>query len=440
MEGFIMAAQLLLGLSILVILHEFGHFIAARRFGIKVEKFYLFFDAWDIKLFKIQRGDTEYGIGWLPLGGYVKIAGMIDESMDMKALEKPPEPWEFRSKPAWQRLIVMVGGITVNLILGIFIYVMITYTYGEKYLPMDQLKDGIVAYELGQEIGLKTGDKIVAINDKKVERFSELLSARVLLGDNVVLNVERDGRMIDIPIPNDFLGKMEASKGENFIDFRYAFYVKEVVAGSNAAEGGLMPDDRIVSVNGQTIRFFDEFKYVLNSKKNEKIDIIVERVDNENISLQILVDENGKLGFLSGISDDLKFEHIKHGIIQSIVIGNRKAWMILFANIKGMGKLIRGEISAKSLQGPIGIAKIYGGVWDWQKFWLITGLLSMFLAFVNFLPIPALDGGHVAFLSVEAITGKKFSDDFMKKAQIAGMIVLFTLMTFVIGNDIWNLF
>lgn len=433
-----MTAQLIAGLAILVILHEFGHYLTARAFGIRIEKFYLFFDAWNIKLFKFKNGDTEYGIGWLPLGGYVKLAGMIDESMDTEAMNKPPQPWEFRSKPAWQRLVVMLGGITVNVILGIAIFSFMTFGYGESYLPSDQIKHGIVAYELGQEIGLKTGDKIIAINGKKVERFNELQSAKFLMDDNVVMNVERDGRMIDIPIPSNFIEKFSEKQENKFIDFRYTFYIKEVIPGSNAQKAGLTANDKIISVNGKPVEFFDEIVAVLNEYKNQEINLTVKRGDEE-IKLSAQVDEEGKLGFFPEITDDFKFEHIEYTLFQSFEAGNQKAWDILFLNIKGFGKIIRGEISAqKALTGPIGIATIYGGKWDWAKFWSITGVLSMILAFMNVLPIPALDGGHVAFLSIEALSGRTFSDKFMIKAQVTGMVILFALMAFVIGNDVWK--
>lgn len=435
-----MIAQLLLALSILVILHELGHYVAARIFGIKVEKFYLFFDAWGVKLFSFKKGDTEYGIGWLPLGGYVKIAGMIDESMDTDAMKKPPQPWEFRSKPAWKRLIVMLAGVTVNVILGIVIFSLMTFRYGDNYLPIDQAKYGIVAHKLGQEIGLQTGDKIIAINGQKVNRFSELTSTKVLLGDNVVLNVERSGKMIDVPLPADFLERMQETKGTKFIDYRFTFYVKEVIPGSNAQKAGLLANDKIISVNGKPVNFFDEIVEILGHYKAQKANLIIDRKGKE-IKLSAQVDDDGKLGFIPEITDDFKFKHIEYGLLESIVKGNSKSWDILFANIIAFGKIIRGELSfSKSVSGPIDIAKHFGGVWVWYKFWLLTGMLSMILAFINVLPIPALDGGHAAFLSIEAVSGKKFSDKFMINAQVIGMVILFSFMAFVIGNDVVKLF
>jgi len=432
-----MTAQLLLGLSILVILHEWGHFVTARMFGMRVEKFFLFFDAWNIKLFKYKKGETEYGVGWLPLGGYVKISGMIDESMDKEAMEKPPESWEFRSKPAWQRLIVMLGGVTVNVLLGMLIFSLMTLNYGEKYLPIDQLKYGIVAHELGQKIGLQTGDKIISINGEKVERYSDLLASKAYLGSDVELNVERNGTMKILPVPDDFIVQLSKSKLTNFIDARMKFYVKEVLPNSNAAKAGLEKEDVITAVNEKKITFFDQFKEVLQDEKGNEIKLTVKRNSDELILLA-QVDEYGKLGFQPDSKD---FEYItkNFGFAESFVIGSGKAWEMLFLNLKGFGKIFSGEISfSDSVAGPIGIATIYGGVWDWQKFWLITGILSMILAFMNILPIPALDGGHVIFLSIEAVTGMKFSDKFMERAQMVGMVILLSLMVFVIGNDIWK--
>ncbi|HIA36659.1 MAG TPA: RIP metalloprotease RseP [Flavobacteriales bacterium] len=437
MEGLVMTAQLLLGLSILVILHEWGHFITARTFGMRVEKFFLFFDAWNLKLFKFKKGDTEYGIGWLPLGGYVKISGMIDESMDKDAMKKPAESWEFRSKPAWQRLIVMLGGVTVNVLLGMLIFSLMTYRYGEKYLPADQLKYGIVAHELGKQIGLETGDKILSINGEKVERYSDLLASKAYLGSDVVLNVERNGVMYDLPVPSDFIVHLSKSKLNNFIDIRQTFYVKDVLPNSNAAKAGLEREDVITAINSKNIKFFDQFKDALQAEKGKEVELTLKRNSGE-LTITALVDENGMLGFQRD-SKDFEYVTNKFGLIESFGIGSAKAWEMLFLNLKGFGKIFSGEISfSDSVAGPIGIATIYGGTWDWQKFWLITGILSMILAFMNILPIPALDGGHVIFLSIEAITGVKFSDKFMERGQMVGMILLLALMAFVIGNDIWK--
>ena len=437
MEAWIMAAQLLLGLSILVVLHEFGHFIAARAFGMRVEKFYLFFDAWGVKLFKFKKGDTEYGIGWLPLGGYVKISGMIDESMDKEAMQEPPKPWEFRAKPAWQRLIVMLAGVTVNVILGMVIFSLMTFTYGEKYLPADQLKNGIFPLGLGTDVGLEPGDHITSINGEKVVRYSDLLSSEAYLGEKVVLNVVRNGRTLDLVLPSDFVLKLSEKKQHNFIEKRFSFYVAKVEPLSNASEAGLLHGDVIKEVDGNEIRFYDEFRTYLNNNRGEQINLGITRGEKV-ISLYAKVRDDGTLGFFAA-TYDFEYVTVKYGLGESMIKGSAKAWTLLMLNIKGFGKIIRGDISfSDSVAGPIGIATIYGGIWDWQKFWLITGILSMILAFMNILPIPALDGGHVMFLSFEALSGKKINDKFMEVTQMIGMILLLALMTFIIGNDIWK--
>jgi regulator of sigma E protease len=388
-------------------------------------------------LFSYKKGGTEYGVGWLPLGGYVKISGMIDESMDKEAMKEPPKPWEFRAKPAWQRLIVMLGGVTVNVILGMVIFSLMTFTYGEKYLPADQLKNGIFPLGLGKDIGLEPGDHIGSINGQKVVRYSDLLSSEAYLGETVVLNVIRNGRAIDLMLPADFVLKLSESKQNNFLEKRFSFYVAKVEPLSNAAEAGLLHGDVIKEIDGNEIRFYDEFRDYLNKNQGEQVNLGVKR-GSKDVSLYAQVRDDGTLGFYAGTYD---FEYVitKFGLAESMVRGSSKAWNLLILNIKGFGKIIRGDISfSDSVAGPIGIATIYGGIWDWQKFWLITGILSMILAFMNILPIPALDGGHVMFLSFEAISGKKISDKFMEVTQMVGMILLLALMTFIIGNDIWK--
>jgi len=432
-----MTAQLLLGLSILVVLHEGGHFLAARLFGMRVEKFYLFFDAGGFSLYKFQYGDTEYGIGWLPLGGYVKIAGMIDESMDKEAMKKPPEPWEFRSKPAWQRLIVMIGGVTVNVFLGMLICALSLYYYGKEWLPADEVKNGIVAYDLAQEIGLQTGDHLVSINGQEVERFLDYTTSSTFMEDDVVLNIRRNGILMDIEIPEDFI--VQLSKNREYIAPRYTFYVAAVTKGSNAEKAGLKKDDVIKAMNGVEFTFFDEFKDLLRDHSGQEVDIEVQR-DGSMVSLTALVGDNGLLGF-NPASHDFNYVIEDFGLLESFAKGSAQAWTLLILNIKGIGKLFRGGGSiGDSVAGPIGIAQIYGGEWNWQRFWGITAILSMILAFMNILPIPALDGGHVVFLSIEALSGKVFSDNFMEKAQMVGMVFLLALMTLVIGNDLRKVF
>jgi regulator of sigma E protease len=433
MNGLVMAAQLILGLSILVLLHEFGHFIAARAFGIRVEKFYLFFDAWGIKLFSFKKGDTEYGIGWLPLGGYVKISGMIDESMDKEQMKLPPQPWEFRAKPAWQRLIVMIGGVTMNVLLGIVIYTYILLHYSEKYLPVDNVKNGIYAYELGREAGFQTGDKIASFNGEKVERFEDLLSSKVLFGGTVTVN--RNGKLVDVYVP-DNLYRTVTKKGKGrFIDaHNIDFAIDSVVSGSPAEKAGLRKGDKIISVNDTATNTYGAFREMIMDKKGQTVSLKISR-DNSVIPVTAQLDSDAVLGIFA----DLNFTFKNYTLNSALKYGSSDAIETLVANAKGLKKIFTGEESAReSLQGPIGIATIYGSVWEWHRFWIITGLLSMVLAFMNILPIPALDGGHVIFLLVETVTGKKFSDKFMERAQVAGMIVLISLMVFATGNDIWK--
>lgn len=437
MTGLIMAAQLILGLSILVLLHELGHFIAAKSFGIKVEKFYLFFDAWGFKLFKFNYKGTEYGIGWLPLGGYVKIAGMIDESMDKEAMKLPPQPWEFRSKPAWQRLIVMIGGVSVNLILGIILFTMIILVYEKEYVPNSAITNGIYPYEIGERVGFKPGDKILQINGKDVVRFKDATSLSLFFGSEVM--VERNGKNETIVIGDDAYEDFKTSENKMLFEPNFPnFTVDSIVPKRPADLAGLKKGDRIISIN-DTIdaQKWPKFTSVIekNRLKEIKLTFIRNSVDTQFVSL--VVDSAG-IG-ISRTIPDLPTEKYSFG--QAIYYGWKDAVTMLKMNVVGLGKIFKGkEKATDSLQGPIGIAKIYGGVWNWGKFWFVTGLLSLILAFMNILPIPALDGGHVIFLIIEALTGKKFSDKFMENAQMVGMVILLALMAFAVGNDIFRLF
>ncbi len=431
-----MAAQLILGLSILVTLHELGHFLAARAFGIRVEKFYLFFDAWGFKFFNFKKGDTEYGIGWLPLGGYVKISGMIDESMDKEAMKQPPQPWEFRSKPAWQRLIVMIGGVTMNVILGIAIYSMTLLNYDKEYLSNSNVTDGICAFDLGRDIGLQDKDKIVAINDKPIERFDDLLSTRVIFGSEIT--VDRNGKIIQLNVPDDFYRTtIKAGRGNFIGPYRSNLKVMNVAPGKPAEAAGLKKDDRIISLNGERIFSSDKCKRVINENKGKPITFLLAR-GTDTLMVQPVVNDSGLIG-MEYRPDFGNYPLVPYTIASSVYFGTSDAFEAITSNIKGLKQIVAGkEKASDSLQGPIGIATIYGGVWDWRRFWTITGLLSMVLALMNILPIPALDGGHVVFLLIESVTRKKFSDKFMERAQVAGMIILLSLMAFTIGNDVWK--
>lgn len=437
MTGLIMAAQLILGLSILVALHELGHYLAARAFGIRVEKFYLFFDAWGVKLFSFTKGDTEYGIGWLPLGGYVKIAGMIDESLDKDQMSGPPQPWEFRSKPAWQRLIVMIAGVTMNVILGIIIFSCTLLAYKKEYLPNNEVKNGIYAYKLGEQIGLQNGDKITKINGNSFERFDDLLSSRVVFGS--VLTVERNGQTIEVTVPDNFYRTIAAEGRWNFIGTGPLVHeIKSVDETGNAFKAGIKPGDKIVAVEGVPINSNNELPDKLTKLKNGKVNLTIRR-DGKDLSFATDVSDKGTIGIgyetNSLIADDYRLK--PYTLSSAFAFGTSDAWEALVSNIKGLKKIFSGEEKATdAVQGPIGIAQIYGGTWDWAWFWRITGLLSMVLAFMNILPIPALDGGHVIFLTIESLTRRKFSDKFMERSQIVGMVLLLALMVFAVGNDI----
>lgn len=464
MDGLIMAGQLLAGLSILVILHELGHYLAARAFGIKVEKFYLFFDAWGFKLFSFKIGDTEYGMGWLPLGGYVKIAGMIDESMDTEQLAQPAQPWEFRSKPAWQRLIVMLGGIVVNIIVGIFIFWMITFKYGETFIPNDKLVNGVHPGIIGEEIGLKDGDKILALNGQKVIYFDELLSSKVLLG-NTKLTIARDGKAMDFKVPESILNSISAHGIKEFVSPRIVAQKIKVVStpqdlapkvgmfaklknsivkpevvkvDAPAFEAGIKAGDSVLEVNNKAVYFLDNFTTEVQANAGKVIPIKVWR-DGKELVLNTKVGNNGLVGIAFG-SQALPFKTINYGFMESLSVGSQKGWGTFTDNAKGIWKMITGKVSARNISSPIGIAQVYGSEFEWEKFWRLTGLISMALAFMNLLPIPALDGGHVVFLIIEMIKGRPLSDKFMEKAQIAGFVILVSLMVFAFGNDIFKIF
>lgn len=461
MDGLVMAGQLILGLSILVSLHEFGHYITAKWFKMRVDKFYLFFDflfpvptVLNFALFKKKIGDTEYGLGWFPLGGYVSIAGMIDETQDASKLSAIPEPWEFRGKPAWQRLIVMLGGIIVNVILGVVIYFGINYKTGNNYISKDELnKNGIYAGTLAQEVGFKTGDKILKVNGQDFKEYSEIGGA--ILDDNVSYTVERAGKIIEVVIPSDFLNKLSDQK-DQFIQPLYPFKIALVsepqkpsllskLFGKSgeqeeypAYKAGLKAGDKIVSMNGQPVVFYQLLKDSLTKYAGKKVAFGIERqgkVDTMNIT----VTKEGKLGF--AMERLIKFSHEDYTIGQAFVMGAHDAFDVVVKNVKGFKKIFAGDVRAdKALSGPFEIAEMYGAHWDWLNFWTLTGLLSMALAFMNLLPIPALDGGHALFLLYEIITGRPPSEKVLERAQQVGTVILLGLMVFVLGNGAFKTF
>jgi regulator of sigma E protease len=433
MNGLVMAGQLLAGLGLLVFIHELGHFLAARMFGIRVEKFYVFFDFGGVKLYSKTIGDTEYGIGWFPLGGYVKIAGMIDESVDKEFLNTEPQPWEFRSKPAWQRFIVMIGGITMNIILGIFIFAFWLKIYQQEYVDVQNVKEGIYAYELAREEGLQTGDRIIAINGKPVKRAIDLVSLKVFFGAE--LTIIRNGQQLTIDLPDELFQKYGTSKSKFVsIDDNFPFYVDSVPENSPAYSAGLKPQDRIVSVNDIQVNSYGAFReqIISNSSKEVKLGILR---NSETVYSNATVDEEGKLGFYA----KQQLENLprkKYSWASAFVFGTKDGFEAIYFNAVGLGKIFTGKVNAtESVQSPIGIAKIYGSTWKWERFWYFTGLISFILAFMNILPIPALDGGHVVF-----IQGKPVSEKVLERAQVVGMVMLLALMVFAFGNDIYKEF
>lgn len=441
MNGLIMTAQLLLGLSILVILHELGHFLAARAFGIKVEKFYLFFDAWNVKLFSFKKGDCEYGIGWLPLGGYVKIAGMIDESMDTEQLAQPVQPWEFRSKPAWQRLIVMLGGVFVNVVVGILIFWMLTYKYGETYIPNSSVQNGINPGVVGQKIGLQKGDRVLAINGKKVIRFEEITSSKVLLS-NTTLTVLRGNKTLYVKVPDNILNDISDDGIESFVSRAplLSSRIDSVVANKAASRAGIQKGDVITAVNHTPVKYSVDVVGAVQNLKGKPMVFDVKR-GGKTIALNVPADTSGIVGIYFDF-DEIRQETTKYGLLEALPIGASQAWKTFSDNAKGIAKVFTGKIQAnKAFSGPVDIArKVYGGEWVWARFWASTAFISVALAFMNLLPIPALDGGHVVFLLIEMVKGKPLGDKFMERAQMVGFVILLSLMVFVLGNDIFKNF
>ncbi|MFO7924322.1 MAG: RIP metalloprotease RseP [Bacteroidales bacterium] len=438
MEILIKAAQFFLSLSILIILHELGHFMFARLFNTRVEKFYLFFNPW-FTLFKLKKGDTEFGLGWLPLGGYVKISGMIDESMDREQLSREPEPWEFRSKPAWQRLIIMLGGVVVNFVLAFLIYSSMLYAWGERYLPAENVSYGIYADSLAREIGLQHGDHIVSLDNSNVDQFFQIVPNIVL--DRVqTIQVERDGELIEISVPEEIIPEILA--GTSFIDVRIPFVVREFSENSPAEDAGIKEGDRIVGLNGRKLPFFHEFREQLLASSNQEVIVNIER-DGMPVEIPVNVPEEGLLGVypVGELSQFFDLRTIEYSFLEAIPAGVTRGMATFTSYLKQLRMVFSPETGAyKSLGGFITIGSIFPSTWDWQLFWNMTAFLSIVLAIMNVLPIPALDGGHVMFLLYEIVAGRKPSDRFMEYAQLTGMLLLFTLILYANANDIVRLF
>jgi regulator of sigma E protease len=445
MEILIKASQFILSLSLLIVLHELGHFIPAKLFKIKVEKFYLFFD-YKFSILKKKVGDTVYGIGWIPLGGYVKISGMIDESMDTEQMALPPKPWEFRSKPAWQRLIVMLGGVFVNFVLGIFIYIMLMWSYGERYLPNENVKDGVwVQSELAENLGLQTGDKILTVDGQKVKKFRSL-TLEFINGNTY--QIERNGVVLDQAIPEDFISQlMDRDKEAGLIIApRQPFIIAGISEDSANIDADLQAKDIVTAINGSAIKYYDEVQKKLDTYKNQEISITVKR-GNETKDIPVKITNEGKIGVgvLQLPMTDLEklgyydLADFEYSFLEAIPAGWHKSVKTLTDYMKQLKKIFNPSTGAyKGLGGFISIGSIFPSEWSAQAFWEITAFLSIMLGFMNLLPIPALDGGHVVFTLWEMITGRKPGDKFLEYAQVVGFILLIALLLFANGNDVYR--
>ncbi len=437
MDILIKASQLILSLSILVVLHELGHFLPAKWFKTRVDKFYLFFDA-GFSLFKVKRGDTEYGIGWLPLGGYVKIAGMVDESMDTEALKEPPKPWEFRSKPAWQRLIIMLGGVTVNLILGFLIYAMVLFVYGETYIAADEIPYGLHVEDRLKPLGFEEGDLIVALNGERQKSFGEI--RRNMFTSKVTeVNVIRNGRELALVMPRD-LGQLliDSNIREPFV-MRLPTVIDTILPGQPAQQAGLQRGDSLVGVNDVRSPYFNDIATALRGNPNADVTLHFYR-NGEPMSATMTTTDQGTVGFgpkLYGQRGEYRFEKETYGIGAAIVNGFRVARETLEGYVLSL-RFLFSKAGATQIGSFITIGSIFDASWNWEVFWRTTAFLSIILAFMNLLPIPALDGGHVVFLLYEIVAGRPAPQKFLEKAQFVGIIILLALMAFAIGNDVYR--
>jgi regulator of sigma E protease len=434
------AGQFILSFSIIVILHELGHFLPARWFKCRVEKFYLFFNPW-FSLFKKKIGETEYGLGWVPFGGYVKISGMVDESMDKEQMKLPPKPYEFRSKPAWQRLIIMVGGVIVNLVLGFLIYAMMLWYWGESYVPTNKFTYGIATDSIAQSIGLRDGDKILSVDGEYIDRFNKI-PLRVILNGAKTFEVERDGKPVTIDIPESFAADLIHYKAISFIDMRVPFLGLNTIADTSAAKkAGLRKGDKILAVNNQPVPYFHTFQLLIRKNKEKTVQLQVAR-GADTFQVSAAIPKTGVLGITPlSFADKFELKEVKYGFLEAVPAGFKKSIETLTSYWLQLKLIFSGKVNTnESLGSVISIGKMFAPVWDWQQFWGLTAFFSLVLALMNILPIPGLDGGHALFTLYEMISGRKPSDKFMEYAQMVGMILLLGLMAYALGLDIFRLF
>lgn len=430
--------QLILALSILVIIHEFGHFMFARIFKCRVEKFYLFFDPW-FSLFKKKIGDTEYGIGWLPLGGYCKISGMVDESMDKEQMAEPAKPWEYRSKPAWQRLLIIIGGVMMNFLLAIIIYIGITFTWGDRYVKTSDVKDGFAYSVQAQELGFRNGDKIISVDGQPVESYTQIQSA-IILSDRREVVVDRAGEKLTITVPDESVKTILNTPG--LVTLRIPFVISEVDATGSAKRAGLVAGDSLVAIDSVQMVYFDQYQESFANHSGDTVQMTFVR-GGQQITTPITISEDAKIGVAvqADLSRSYKVSTADYTLMQAIPKGFERGISQVDNYWKQLKLIASPETEAyKSVGGFITMGKIFPGEWSWFAFWNITALLSIMLAVLNILPIPALDGGHMVFIIYEMITRRAPSDKFMEVAQYVGFGLLFALLIFANGSDVMRLF
>lgn len=438
METFwIKAAQLLLSLSLLVVLHELGHFIPAKLFKTKVEKFYLFFDV-KFSLFKKKIGETVYGIGWLPLGGYVKIAGMIDESMDKEQMSKPPQPWEFRSKPTWQRLIIMLGGVTVNIIVGVLIYIMVISVWGVDYIPKENLDEGLAVNEILYDYGFQDGDKILSIDGEPLKNQLEINKLLMLRDINTIKVEHLDGGSETLKIPEDIGDKLFKTGVMVPFGLKVDPVIDSVIPNLPADKIGLKKGTKVIAVNGISTPYWDDFTKLVASAESDTIQLRYLDIDTQENTVEIVLNEDKKIGVYPKNEVIDLVEHENFTFIESLVEGTSYGYWTLRDYIAQF-KYIFTEKGATQVGGFGAIGNLFPPSWDWQSFWMTTALISIILAFMNILPIPALDGGHVVFLLYEMISGRKPNEKVMEYAQMVGFFILIALVLYANGNDIYRL-
>jgi regulator of sigma E protease len=434
-------AQLLLTLTILIVLHEWGHFYFAKRFKCRVEKFYLFFDflfpistLLKFSLFKIKKGETEYGIGWFPLGGYVQIAGMVDEQMDAEHLNKPPQPWEFRAKPRWQRLLIMLGGIIMNVIVGIFIYWMLILVNGKEILPVNAVKEGVACDSVMLSIGFRDGDKILTVDNKQIDDFNKI-PLMIILDKAKTVQIDRDGNKMDIPITDDHLSKIVASRKAGIFSPRFKFLVDSTDSGSEADRVGMRKGDRIIKINDVNIEYFHEFRREIARNNGKKVKVTLVRNNDSLVVEPAIVADKGTIGVYTKPLEEFETKKIKFGVFSSLTEGIKDGWRAMVLQAKNIGLLFTVKDAYKQLGGFYTMSKVFDKKWDWQEFWSRCAMISLMLAFMNFLPIPMLDGGYILFLLIEMITRRNIPEKFILYANYVGLVFIMALMIY--ANTDW---